>query len=98
MIDITDYINAVLEKKGWNRARLCSELNVLEKRKKIPLTYKQHITNYLNSQMTFSKKTLLKWETVLGLPFNSLAAFICTPTSKKEINKLKEYSKFLRDD
>lgn len=98
MIDITDYINAILEKKGWNRARLCSELNVLEKKKNIPLTYKQHITNYLNSQISFSKQTLLKWEVVLGLPTNSLAAFICKPMSKKEEKKLKDYIKFLKED
>lgn len=98
MIDITDYINAILDKKGWNRARLCSELNALEKKKKIPLTYKQHITNYLNSQIAFSKQTLLKWEVVLNMPTNSLAAFICSPVSKKEERKLKEYVKYLKEE
>ena len=48
MINVNEYIELVLKKKKWTRAKLVEEINKIEEKLGNVRTSKQNITNYLN--------------------------------------------------
>lgn len=96
MIDVKEYIKLVLKKKQWTNKRLCEELNIIEEKIGDKKTYQQNISNYLNGQWNFGPKVLVKYESALGLPYDTLLNMVEPPKSKNGIKELEELKRKVR--
>jgi hypothetical protein len=96
MINVSDYIKLVLEKKRWNKTKLCSEINKIEARLGEKRTTNQNITNYLNGMWAFRPKILAKWEIALELPMGTLMNMVASPITKEGKEELRETIEKLR--
>jgi hypothetical protein len=92
MMTISDYINIILKKKKWTRARLVREINKYETDGEI--TRRQNINTILN-QNYITPKFAKKLEVALGLKDNDLSRFVYEPLSKQGKIALREVKKKL---
>ena len=96
MINVSDYIKMLLEKKGWTKTKLCDEINKIEKELGEKRTVPQNITNYLNGLYAFRPKILAKWEKALGLKEGTLMNMVMPPITKEAKEELRETINKLR--
>lgn len=96
MINVTDYISMLLEKKGWTRVKLCDEINKIEKELGEKRTVPQNVVQYLNGTNAFRPKVLAKWEKALGLREGILVNMVMPPITKEAQEELKETINKLR--
>ena len=95
MINVVDYINLILKKKGLSRAEFTSKINEIEDRLGDSRTTTQNITNYLNNTdglHNLGYKMILKMEKALDLPDDTLLKLVKNPItegSKKDFNDMK---------
>ena len=92
---IEDYIKKILKKKGWTLTKFTEEINKV--RKQVGLKGKTNLSNvsaYLNdNNTTIGFKTLVVWEKVLGVPYDSLCSLVSQPvarTAKRDLEELKK--------
>lgn len=96
MIDVAGYIKLILQKKKWTYRKLCDELNKIEQKLGDKRTKVENISNYLNGQLPFRPKVLVKYELALDLPFNTLISMVTEPISKEGKLELQETIKKVR--
>ena len=96
MINVANYIQMILEKKGWSKTKLCDEINKIEKELGEKRTMVQNIVAYLNGTWTFRPKILAKWEIALGLKEGTLINMVAPPITKEGREELKETINKLR--
>lgn len=96
MINVNEYIELVLKKKKWTRAKLVEEINKIEEKLGNVRTSKQNITNYLNGTHEIRPKWLVKVEAALGLPAYTLINMVEFPVTKEGQRELKEIIKKVR--
>lgn len=94
MIDIVEYINLILKKKGLTRKEFTNLINNLEDKLGDTRTSTQNITNYLNDKdKVIGYRMALKMEKALDLPDDTLLNMVKSPVARdsvKDFNKLKE--------
>lgn len=90
MINVSNYIVMLLEKKKWTRTKLCDEINHIEAKLGEKRTMPQNITSYLNGTWAFRPKILAKWEKALGLKSGTLVSMVVPPLTKEGKEELKE--------
>lgn len=96
MIDVSEYIKRVLQKKGWTLQRFADEINLIKKQSGIDsTTTKQNISNFLNHTKghDLRPKMLVVWEKALGLKEDTLVNMVEPVKSKKariELERIKE--------
>lgn len=93
MINVSKYIQLILQKKGWTITKLCEELNKIEEQLGETRTTKQNISNYFHGQWNFGPKVLVKYEKALGLPQGQLVNMVQQPTTKASKKELQEMIK-----
>jgi transcriptional regulator with XRE-family HTH domain len=96
MINVSDYIKLILEKKGWTRVRLCEEINKIEAKLGESRTTKNVLSYYLNGDFAFRPKILAKWEKALGLKEGTLVNMVLPPITKEGKDELRETIERLR--
>jgi hypothetical protein len=96
MINVSDYIVMILDKKKWSRARLCEEINKIESKLGDKRSSNQDITNYINGRWAFRPKILAKWEKALDLREGTLMNMVMPPITKEGKDELKETINRLR--
>lgn len=96
MMNVNDYIELILEKKGWSKMDLCRALNKLEARLGDMRTSKQYINEYMSGNMPFRPKVLAKWEIALDLPEGTLMNLVAQPITKEGKDELKNTIERLR--
>ena len=96
MINVSDYITMILDKKNWSRKRLCEEINKIDAKLGESRTSNQDITNYLNGRWAFRPKILAKWEKALDLREGTLVNMVMPPITKEGKDELKETINRLR--
>lgn len=96
MINVSDYIEMILNKKGWSRTKLCEEINKVESKLGEKRTTIPNITQYLSGVWTFRPKILAKWEIALGLKEGTLMNMVAPPITKEGREELKETINKLR--
>lgn len=98
MITIADYINLILKKKKWTKARLVREINKIEETNgDTEHTRKQNLTNNL-SYNYIRPKFAKKLEKALGLKDDDLLRFVGEPISKQGKRALRDVKKELGGD
>ena len=96
MINVSDYISLILEKKGWTRTRLSEKLRDIEIKLGDRRTDKDTISKYLNGELPFRPKILAKWEIALGLKEGTLMNMVAPPITKDGKDELKRTLETLR--
>ena len=99
MLNVSDYIQIVLDKKGWSRAKLIEEINKIESKLGDSRTTKVEVSEYLTGKWPFRPKILAKWELALGLREGILINMVAPPiekTSKEELRRVIEEIRKLR--
>jgi len=96
MINVSDYIKMILEKKGWTKTRLCSEINKIDVKLGDKRTSVQVIVGYFEGKDTFRPKILAKWEIALGLKEGTLMNMVAPPITKEGKEELKKTLEILR--
>lgn len=96
MINVSDYIKMLLEKKGWTRVKLCDEINKIEKELGEKRSDRQIVTAYLNGTWAFRPKILAKWEKALGLKEGTLMNMVMPPITKEGKEELRKTLENLR--
>lgn len=97
MINVTDYIKLILQKKKWTNVKLCQELNKIEEKLGDSRTSPQNISSYFNGEWSFRPKILAKYEVALGLPLGTLIDMVEKPKSKEGQKELKEFIRKVRE-
>ena len=96
MINVSDYIVMILDKKKWSRVRLCEEINKIESKLGEKRSSPSDITNYINGRWAFRPKILAKWEKALDLREGTLMNMVMPPITKEGKDELKETINRLR--
>ena len=96
MMNVANYISILLEKKGWNKVKLCDEINKIEKELGEKRTVPQNVVQYLNGTYAFRPKVLAKWEKALGLKEGTLMNMVLPPSSREGREELNETINRLR--
>lgn len=96
MINVSDYIKIILNKKKMSNVELTKRINDIESKLGNKRTTPQNITNYLNGYNTITRKWLVKVEYALGLPLGTLLNMVLEPTSREAKNELDELIKKVR--
>lgn len=96
MINVSDYIQMILEKKGWTKTRLCEEINKIDVKLGEKRTSVQVISGYFEGKDTFRPKILVKWEKALGLREGTLVNMVMPPITKEGKEELKKTIERLR--
>ena len=92
MIDIVEYINLILKKKGLTRKEFTNLINNLEDKLGDTRTSTQNITNYLNDKDNLNQSFVMN-DKALDLPDDTLLNMVKSPVARdsfKDFNKLKE--------
>lgn len=97
MINVSDYIKIILQKKKWTRSKLLKEINKIEEQLGDARTTKQNISNYLNGSHDIRPKWLVKVEKALNLPFGTLVSMVSSPTTKEGKKELNEIIRKVRE-
>lgn len=96
MLNVSEYIQLILEKKKWTLQRFADEINKVKQKVGIEsVTTKQNISNFLNqvdNQHILRPKMLVLWEKALGLPQGTLISMV-KPVSKEGQKELNEIMK-----
>lgn len=89
MLNVSDYIQIVLDKKGWSRAKLIEEINKIESKIGESRTTKVEVSQYITGDVPFRPKILAKWELALGLKEGTLINMVAPPITKESKEELK---------
>lgn len=96
MINVSDYILWILEKKSWSKTRLCEEINKIEVKLGEKRTSLSVIVGYFNGKDVFRPKVLAKWEIALDLKEGALMNMVSPPISKEGKEELRKTLETLR--
>lgn len=96
MINVSDYIRMILDKKGWSHIQLCREINKIESNLGERRTHNEDISNYLNGRWAFRPKILAKWEVALGLKEGTLINMVAPPITNEGKEELRKTLEILR--
>lgn len=101
MINITDYIKMILNKKKWTLTKFAEEINKVKKQVGIDSkTTVQNISNFLNQvdkDHILRPKQLCLFEKALGLAPYTLINMVSPVASKAGQKELKELMKKVSD-
>lgn len=94
MINVTDYIKMILNKKKWTLTKFAEEINKVKKQVGIDSkTTTQNISNFLNQvdkDHILRPKQLCLFEKALGLAPYTLTNMVKEPLTKTGKNELKK--------
>lgn len=97
LINVTDYIKMILNKKKWTLTKFAEEINKVKKQVGIDSkTTTQNISNFLNQadkDHILRPKQLCLWERALGLAPYTLTNMVAPVASKEGQKELKELMK-----
>lgn len=99
MINITDYIEMILKKKGLSKVDFTKKINDIEDKLGDSRTSNQNITNYLNNTdglHNIGWKMALKMEKALELPEDTLIKMVKNPVMAESIKDFNELKKKVR--
>ena len=96
MINVTDYIEMILQKKKWTRTKLKEELNKIETKLGEKKTTIEMISDYMRGRWAFRPKLLAKWEKALELKEGTLVNMVMPPLTKEGKDELKQVIERLR--
>ena len=96
MLNVSNVIALILEKKGWSQMDLCRAINRLEARLGEMRTTKYDISNYFSGRLLFRPKVLAKWEIALDLPEGTLMKMVAPPITKEGKEELSKTIERLR--
>ena len=101
MIDVTDYIKIILNKKKWTLTKFADEINKVKKQVGIESkTLPQNISNFLkqvDDKHVLRPKQLCLWEKALGLAPYTLINMVEPIATKESQKELKELMKKVSD-
>lgn len=101
MLNVSDYIKLILEKKKWTLQKFATEINEVKQKMGITsITTPQNISNFIkqvDNQHILRPKQLVLWEKALGLPMNTLVSMVTPPSTKDGKKELKELMEKIRD-
>ena len=101
MIDVTDYIKIILNKKKWALTKFADEINKVKKQVGIESkTLPQNISNFLkqvDDKHVLRPKQLCLWEKALGLAPYTLINMVEPIATKESQKELKELMKKVSD-
>lgn len=96
MIDVRQYIQLVMEKKGLTQSELVRRINAIEKEHNEKRLHLQNLNECLNERLPFRPKLLIKIELALELPYGTLVNMVMPPLSKSGKEELEKWKKAYR--
>ncbi|MBS7020376.1 MAG: hypothetical protein KH135_00685 [Firmicutes bacterium] len=100
MLDVSQYIKLILQKKKWTLKQFADEINKVKEKAGInSKTTRQNINNFLNQvddKHILRSKQLVLWEKALELPLGTLYEMVELPKTRDGMRELKEIIKKVR--
>lgn len=100
MLDVSQYIKLILQKKKWTLKQFADEINKVKEQVGInSKTTPQNISNFLNQvddNHILRPKQLVLWEKALDLPLGTLYEMVELPKTREGMRELKEMIKKVR--
>lgn len=102
MLDVSQYIKLILQKKKWTLKQFANEINKVKEQAGIDSkTTIQNVSNFLNQvddNHILRPKQLVLWEKALDLPLGTLYEMVELPKSKNGMKELNEMIKKVRGE
>lgn len=100
MLDVSQYIKLILQKKKWTLKQFADEINKVKEQVGVnSKTTVQNVSNFLNQvddNHILRPKQLVLWEKALGLPLGTLYEMVELPKTREGMRELKEMIKKVR--